>query len=104
MVMGNLLDNAMKYSPAGSPVQFGVETTDDPLRGLRLWVENEEGPAGVPDPVQVFEKYYRNPLARRHSGSGLGLYLTQVFVKALGGSVQCIASNGLVRFELWLPS
>jgi len=104
MVMGNLLDNAMKYSPAGSPVQFGVETTDAPRRTLRLWVENEEGPAGVPDPAQVFEKYYRNPLARRHSGSGLGLYLTQVFVKALGGSVQCIASNGRVRFELCLPS
>lgn len=104
MVMGNLLDNAMKYSPAGSPVQFGVETTDTPRRTLRLWVENEEGPAGVPDPAQVFEKYYRNPLARRHSGSGLGLYLTQVFVKALGGSVQCIASNRRVRFELWLPS
>ncbi|MFW2357555.1 ATP-binding protein, partial [Hydrogenophaga sp.] len=104
MVMGNLLDNAMKYSPVGSVVQLGVETTEAPQRGLRLWVENEEGAAGAPDLAQVFEKYYRNPLARRHSGSGLGLYLTQVFVKALGGSVECSVANRRVRFELWLPN
>lgn len=104
MVVGNLLDNALKYSPAGSPVVLSAERMDGPTGALRLWVENEEGHAGVPDPAHVFEKYYRNPLARRHSGSGLGLYLTQVFVKALGGSIRCVVSSRRVRFELCLPS
>lgn len=104
MVVCNLLDNAMKYSPAGSSVQLGVETTDTPMKALRLWVENAEGSAGVPDPDKVFEKYYRNPLASRHSGSGLGLYLARAFVKALGGKVHCATENHRVRFEVWLPN
>lgn len=104
MVVGNLLDNALKYSPAGSPVVLSAERLDGPTGALRVWVENEEGHAGVPDPARVFEKYYRNPLARRHSGSGLGLYLTRVFVKALGGSIRCEVSSRRVRFELCLPS
>lgn len=104
MVVGNLLDNALKYSPSGSPVVLSAERMDGPTGALRLWVENEEGHAGVPDPAHVFEKYYRNPLARRHSGSGLGLYLTRVFVKALGGSIRCVVSSRRVRFELCLPS
>jgi signal transduction histidine kinase len=104
MALNNLLDNALKYSPEASSVQLGLEIDDAPLHALRIWVENEEGPAGIPDPAHLFEKYYRNPLGSRHSGSGLGLYLASNFVKALGGSVRHQVSNGRVRFELCLPS
>lgn len=103
IIIANLLDNALKYSPLGSQVQLGAEIVAGPQHALRVWVENEEGPAGVPDLAQLFVKFYRNPLARRQSGSGLGLYLTNSFVKALGGSIGCQTSHGRVRFELCLP-
>ena len=108
-VVSNLLDNALKYSPPGSVVQLRVrQGMHEGLRGCELSVENEvalrAGVATFPDEEQLFKKYYRADSARRHSGSGLGLYLVANFVRLLGGAVRYERQEHSVRFIVWLPN
>lgn len=108
-VVSNLLDNAIKYSPPGSMVQLRVrQGMHEGLRGCELSVENEvalrAGVATFPDEEQLFKKYYRADSARRHSGSGLGLYLVANFVRLLGGAVRYERQEHSVRFIVWLPN
>ena len=108
-VVSNLLDNALKYSPPGSVVQLRVrQGMHEGLRGCELSVENEvalrAGVATFPDEEQLFKKYYRADSARRHSGSGLGLYLVANFVRLLGGAVRYERQELSVRFIVWLPN
>jgi two-component system, sensor histidine kinase LadS len=108
-VVSNLLDNALKYSPPGSMVQLRVrQGMHEGLRGCELSVENEvslrAGVATFPDEEQLFKKYYRADGARRHSGSGLGLYLVANFVRLLGGAVRYERQELSVKFTVWLPN
>jgi signal transduction histidine kinase len=108
-VVSNLLDNALKYSPPGSVIQLRVrQGMHEGLRGCELSVENEvalrAGVAMFPDAEQLFKKYYRADGARRHSGSGLGLYLVANFVRLLGGAVRYERQELSVKFTVWLPN
>ena len=105
MVLGNLVDNALKYSPPGSAVQ--INASSQPHRGrpgILVSVHNAPGKAGWPDARQVFRKYYRSPGAHHKTGSGLGLYLVRSLTRQLGGWVRYAPSTAEVRFEFWLPT
>jgi signal transduction histidine kinase len=108
-VVSNLLDNALKYSPPGSVIQLRVrQGMHEGLRGCELSIENEvalrAGVAIFPDEAQLFKKYYRADGARRHSGSGLGLYLVANFVRLLGGAARYERQELSVKFTVWLPN
>lgn len=87
----NLLENALKYSPTGSPIDFTAERTNDKMR-IRV---ADQG-YGIPDSEKeaVFEKFYRlgSEETRRSTGTGLGLYIVQQIVKAHGGTI-AISNN-----------
>ena len=69
-----------------------------------LWqVDNEAGPAGLPEPDRLFEKYYRSPSARRLSGSGLGLFLVKGLLNLLQGHIDYTTRDGRAIFNVWLP-
>lgn len=103
-VLGNLLDNALKYSPPHSAVQMGVALgAHNGRAGLRVHLQNAIGVAGAPDMAQVFDKYYRSPGAHQQSGSGLGLYIVKALSERLGATIACRPQADLVVFELWLP-
>lgn len=85
-MVGNLLDNALKYGAAGATISLTLERGASG-RGLSLRLENELGAAGAPDAARVFTKYYRAARARRVPGSGLGLFLVASWAAALGGRV-----------------
>ena len=82
-VLFNLLDNAAKYSPAGSRIDVRAKRDGE-------FVEIEivdEGP-GIPpaDFERIFDKFYRvQAQDRRRAGTGLGLAICRGFVEALGG-------------------
>lgn len=100
IVIGNLMDNALKYSPKGSTVRLALAE----LNGkIRLEVSSVPGPAGRPDPSKVFQKYYRNEKAHGFIGSGLGLYIIKNTVTLMGGDLRYNPTDQLVKFELWLP-
>lgn len=84
MALSNLLDNALKFTPAGGTVTLGAARRGT---GVALWVR-DSGP-GIPQEEQahIFDRFYRAP-ANRHTGSGLGLAIVQSIVHAHHGQVQ----------------
>ena len=105
IVLGNVLENAYKYSPPGTTIGLRLQSQAGP-QGEPGWlwrVDNTVGPAGQPDARRVFDKYYRGPHALRQSGSGLGLYLVKALLELMHGQVSCIGLAGQVRFEVWMP-
>jgi two-component system sensor histidine kinase MprB len=83
----NLLDNAAKYSPDGSPIEVG-------LRGGALTVR-DHGP-GIPaaDRPHVFDRFYRGSGARGRPGSGLGLAIVRQVAETHGGTITVDAAPG----------
>ena len=93
----NLLDNAVKWSPAGSTIRVRLE-------GNRLRV-SDEGP-GIPeaDLPYVFDRFYRGETGRRTPGTGLGLSIVAKTVEDHGGTVTAgRASGGGAEFTVQLP-
>ena len=108
-IVKNLLDNADKYSPAGSRIRVAaIVNTIKRGEGVRISVSNEAGDAGLPDREKLFTKYYRSRRAHRQPGSGLGLFLVANWAKALGGKIsyetyQKDDASQCVTFSLWMP-
>ncbi len=97
----NVLDNALKYAPPGSPIDVGAGV----VGGEVEIVVADQGP-GIPsdDLEKVFEKFYRVERGDRGSGTGLGLAICRGIVEAHGGSVRAeIAAQGGARIVLRLP-
>lgn len=104
VVIANLVENALKYSPQGSEVLLRVENAEISGRpGVAMIVENDADRAGLPDAGRVFDKFYRSRGARSRSGSGLGLYIVRGIVELLGGTVQYEPGEARARFRVWLP-
>jgi two-component system sensor histidine kinase KdpD len=84
-VLSNLLENAGRYSPAGSPITIGAAAS---ASGLELWVA-DRGPGIPPDQRErVFDRFYRlehHEIERR--GSGMGLAISRGLVEAHGGKL-----------------
>ena len=100
-ILVNLIDNAVKYGKEGEPVVIAVSSQ---MHGDEAWasvaVSNRPGNAGMPDPKQVFSKYYRAPKAYERTGSGLGLYLIQNIAAALGAHLAYEPDADKVIFTL----
>ena len=85
-VLVNLVENAVKYSPDGGPVEVKVSRGE---RGVR-WAVSDQG-LGIPasERRRVFEKFYRlDPnMTRGIGGTGLGLYICRELVRRLDGRI-----------------
>ena len=100
VILNNLIDNALKYSPPESMVEISASHDG---AGVSIIVENEVGSSGRPEVEKVFSKYYRSPMTRQ-TGSGLGLYVIKGLSAQLGGQLNYAPTSPNVKFELWLPS
>ena len=94
----NLLDNAVKWSPSGRPVEVRVA---DGVLEVR-----DHGPGiGEGDLPLVFERFYRSPDARGTPGSGLRLAIVKHVAEAHGGAAEASnAEGGGAVFRLRLPA
>ena len=92
-VLWALLDNAVKYSPAASPIAVTIR----PDREALAMAVRDEG-AGMDDETRrhAFDQFYRSAQARRLApdGSGVGLYAARGLVEAMGGSVALESTMG----------
>lgn len=100
--LDNLISNAIKFSPAGTEIQFRVATTRE---GVQISVE-DRGP-GVPEAElsQLFSPFYRGSNGLRANGQGLGLAIVERIVQVHGG--RCLAANregGGLSMTLVLPA
>ena len=106
----NLLDNAVKYSPPGSPIRLTLQLLPDSIDDsatVKLGIE-DEGP-GIPaeSRSKVFDRFYRVEEARSREagGTGLGLAIAKWAVAANGGTIEVQPSaTGGCLFSLTLPA
>lgn len=97
----NLLDNALKYTPAGGSVTVEVR----PYEMFTAVCVQDTGP-GIPEEEQakIFGRFYRAPGAYQADGVGIGLYLTRQIAAGQGGYVRVNSAPGQgSRFSLYLP-
>lgn len=104
VVLNNLLDNAVKYSP-GTPKPVTVRLES---RGDLALVHVEDQGLGVPEAERalIFERFYRqgSELTREAPGIGLGLYLVRTITEAMNGWVRLEANAPRgARFTVVLP-
>jgi len=102
-VIGNILDNAVKYSPHGGQVIVRLQKSDDNFhvsitdQGIGIQPEHFD---------HIFERFYRiqNTASQHYSGIGLGLYVTRAIITAHGGRIW-LANNQEVgsTFHFTLP-
>ena len=88
-MLGNLLDNALKFTPKGGRIE--VRLASDPFS---LSVANTG--CGIPaaDIPHVFKRFWRGDGSRSLPGNGLGLALVKAIVTSYGGSVKCESTPG----------
>jgi signal transduction histidine kinase len=104
-VLGNLLDNAAKYSPDGTPIRLEAGRAG----ALAVLAVEDAGP-GVPGPDRdrIFERFTQldSGATRRAGGVGLGLYIARQLAQAQGGELlvgEPLRAAAGARFELRLP-
>jgi two-component system, OmpR family, phosphate regulon sensor histidine kinase PhoR len=100
-VVGNLLHNAIKFTPDGGIVSISAEAVDDDIRVCVA----DSGP-GIPEDEQarIFERFYKQDRARTKGGTGLGLAIARHIVEGHGGRIWIESSPGEgARFFFTLP-
>jgi signal transduction histidine kinase len=101
-VIANLVDNALKFTPAGGR----VEITAAAARGGTVITVADSG-VGIPekDLPRIFERLFRGEKSRSHRGLGLGLSIVEAVVLAHGGRTEVHSLPGRgSSFEVFLPS
>jgi two-component system sensor histidine kinase KdpD len=102
-VLGNLIENAVKYSPEGGEVRVSAAASNGAIR-----IAVKDGGPGVPDDQQkrIFEKFGRADVeGGSKPGTGLGLFIARSIAEAHGGSLE-VTSGGEpgATFTLSLPA
>ncbi len=99
-----LLDNALKYSDAGSPIELGVEPAEG---GAQLTVQDHGIGISAEDLPRIFDRFFRADEARHPEtgGHGLGLSIAAIIVKAHGGRIHVRSKLGEgTCFTVFIPS
>jgi two-component system sensor histidine kinase KdpD len=99
-LFANLLENAAKYAPAGTPIEISAIA-----RAGRVTVEVADRGPGIPpgEETKLFDKFYRVQREAAQSGVGLGLAICKAIVAAHGGMISAanrVGGGALFRFEL----
>ena len=101
-VLRHLLENAARYSPAGSPVRIGAALEAD-----RLLVSITDQGQGIDDAEQayIFDKFYRGSRQRMLSGTGMGLAIAKAILRAHGGGIGVVSHRDQgATFTFWVPT
>jgi two-component system sensor histidine kinase KdpD len=103
VALRQLVENALKYSPAGSPVSLTAEAKD----GRVIVSVADHGPGiGEAEQSRIFEKFYRAEASRHQiPGAGLGLVIAREIIHAHGGEIWVESQPGQgAIFQFTLPS
>lgn len=99
--VGNLLDNAVKYTPIGGHITISTQAYE-----LFCRIDVADDGMGIPEEEQakIFGRFYRSPSVAQQEGVGIGLYLTRQIAAEQGGYVKVDSTVGLgATFSLFLP-
>jgi two-component system sensor histidine kinase KdpD len=101
-VLRHLLENAARYSPAGSPVRISAA-----LQADRLLVSITDQGQGIDESEQayIFDKFYRGSRQRLLHGTGMGLAIAKAILRAHGGGIEVISRRDQgATFTFWVRS
>jgi two-component system sensor histidine kinase KdpD len=101
LAIKQLIDNAAKYSPAGTPLEIRVQQDEKAIH-----VDITDHGEGIPEREQrlIFERLYRSPSIRKQiPGSGLGLSIAHGILQAHHGDLTVKSQPGRTIFRLTLP-
>jgi len=87
----NLIQNALVHGTGGMIIT---------QKGNSLSFENPVAEGNVPDPGQMFERFYKADTARRKGSSGLGLYIVRELMRKMGGEVKAQLEEGMLKVVL----
>lgn len=101
-ILGELLNNACKYTPAGETI--AIEVTSQ-AQTVTVEVSNSGTEIPAKERDRIFEKFYRIPKNDpwKHGGTGLGLALIKGLVERLGGTIQVNSQHQLTTFTIIFP-
>jgi len=108
-VLTNLVGNAVRHTPAGTPLEIGVGVRQHDGGSWATWQVVDHG-AGIPpqEAERVFERFYRSDTSRTRGsggGSGLGLAIVAALVRAHGGAARVVPTpGGGATVEVALPA
>jgi signal transduction histidine kinase len=102
-VLRNVIDNALRYSPAGSNVEVVMQEQMRHTRGVAVSVRNQLLGEDRPDTAKLFTQFYRSAGAQHQTGSGLGLFISKELMVQMSGDLTFEEDAPWVAFTLWLP-
>jgi signal transduction histidine kinase len=100
-VIGNLLDNAIKFTPENGIIQIGLRHD---TKALQIWVQDTGIGIPIEDIPHLFNRFRRGRNAAAYPGSGLGLAIIKAIVEGHGGQVTVESSPQGTRFSFQLPA
>ncbi len=109
-VIGNLIDNAVKYSPAGGLVWVEIiplEKISDQTSGGWIKLAVQDQGMGIPEEHRegIFNRFYQAHRQNHASGMGLGLYISRQIIERHGGHIEAhFPPEGGARFVIFLPA
>ncbi|WP_420630704.1 ATP-binding protein [Candidatus Leptofilum sp.] len=107
VIIGNLLNNAVKFTPRSGRIEIKVER-----QGREAWFRIKDSGIGVPEDQleRIFKRFYQveSPLRRQHEGMGLGLSIAKELVELHDGRIWAESSNKegsefIIALRLELP-
>ena len=101
-MIGNLLDNAIKYSPEGGTVDVSIRSTPD--RSVSITVTDTGAGISAKDLPHIFERFYRGDPSRSLPGVGLGLSFARAVARAHGGDITVESSPAGSAFSVTFPA
>ncbi|MEL4317417.1 HAMP domain-containing sensor histidine kinase [Leifsonia sp. YIM 134122] len=104
-VLTNLLGNAMRFSPSGSPIEIGVSIDESTDRAVLSVIDHGDG---IPPQIRekIFQRFWRADTSRTREtgGSGLGLAIVSAIIAAHNGTVDVVETpGGGATFRVSLP-
>ena len=97
----NILENSVKYTPAGGRIQVTIERWEACVK-----IDISDTGCGIPESAHgaIFKRFYRQPEVHNIEGIGIGLYLTREIISKQGGriKVNSVVGNG-ATFTIFLP-
>jgi signal transduction histidine kinase len=91
MVITHLLDNALKYSPPGSPISVSARAADG---RVRICVTDQGSGIAEQEQARIFDKFYRGKAEQNLKGTGMGLAIAREIMDAHGEQIWVVSKPG----------
>ncbi len=103
--LDNLVANALKFTPKGGRIRFGVDLVKGPTRTMAVFEVADSGPGiAKAEAATIFDRYRQGSRGRAAGGAGLGLAIARGIAEAHGGTIVVAESDlGGACFRLSVP-